>query len=342
MVILGPLRGLDAVRGRVLAATGLWVRPLLRDRGLRVSVVASIGIGFAFAATVLAPRLLLLYGPLILGVPHLLADVRYLIVQPGAHRAPGFRWVVLPLLAGLWLWPSLYLGIASVGAAAMVAPAIGAGAWRRRGVVLAACAAITLVVAYDETASRLAFAHLHNLIAVVFVALLAVRREHLRRGVVPLALFVTAGVALLFGTLEPLTEGALARASRDPSFRELAWGLAPGEDQAVALRIVLFYAFAQSVHYASWLRVIPEQARTRRGVRGFVSSYRALEEELGAPTLLVAAAVMGGLLLWAAVDSWGSRDGYLRLAFFHGPLELAMLAWLFVRGTWLPLEGAPP
>src|SRR6187402_3262273 len=94
-------RTLDGIRAPVLrfAATRIpSLRSAVRSRARRVELIAAGSIAVALVATLLAPALMFLWAPLVLGIPHLVADVRYLVV-----RAPvRVRWrdlVVLGLLA---------------------------------------------------------------------------------------------------------------------------------------------------------------------------------------------------------------------------------------------------
>src|SRR5262245_58494037 len=77
---------LDALRRRALRALGPLARPLMQQPELRIALGLCLNVATALLATLLCPLWLLGLSPLILGVPHLLADVRYLVVRPGFHR----------------------------------------------------------------------------------------------------------------------------------------------------------------------------------------------------------------------------------------------------------------
>ena len=108
-VLLLPL---DRLRGRLLQTLGPLSRPLMMRPELRVALIAATGVLGALLGTLLLPLWMLAISPLVLGVPHLLADVRYLAVRPGLHRRPWLALLVAgPLLlscfgfgmqAGLW------------------------------------------------------------------------------------------------------------------------------------------------------------------------------------------------------------------------------------------------
>jgi hypothetical protein len=115
--------------------------------------------------------------------------------------------------------------------------------------------------------------------------------------------------------------------------------LAPVAHPELAARLVLGFAFAQSVHYAVWVRLVPEEDRVRPGLRSFSSSLRALTTDLGVPFVLVCCLVFVAIALWGAVSVIDARDGYLRLAVFHGPLELGAAALLLLERGRVRLGG---
>src|SRR5687768_256327 len=76
----------DHLRVRLYRLGGPWVAGWTRDRELRASVLGVSAIAVAALLAVVAPVALLALGPIVLGVPRVLADLRYLWVQPGHHR----------------------------------------------------------------------------------------------------------------------------------------------------------------------------------------------------------------------------------------------------------------
>jgi hypothetical protein len=96
--------------------------------------------------------------------------------------------------------------------------------------------------------------------------------------------------------------------------------------------LVLLFGFAQAVHYGVWLRLIPEEDRPQPTPRTFASSFRALRQDLGPWLLGAGAAFATGLAMWAMIDLAQARAGYLRMALFHGYVEVAAAAFLFVEG----------
>ncbi len=307
-----------------------WLGPWIRDREVRVGLNGTMVVFSSLAAAVVAPLWTLALGPLVLGVPHLVADLRYLVMRPALHRRRGF-WVVAGLLGVCAVTADLRWGLV----AAAVAPLVVRGPrWRR---VVAALPAVALLgagwVAWRSTAA--AFAHGHNAVAVVLWFGLAAaaaggRSEGLRRGwwatparLSPVLAFAVGVAAVLGGAFD----GWLAHAPR----HHLA-SLAPGVPAPFSTRLVVLFAFAQAVHYGLWLRVVPEEARHRPSPRSWKASLRALRDDMGAPVLLAAVVLTVAIAVWGLFDLFAARKGYLRLALFHGPMELAVLGVFAVRG----------
>jgi len=187
----------------------------------------------------------------------------------------------------------------------------------------------------------LVFAHAHNFIALALWWSWRPATGGWRFGV-PLA-FLAAGAALWFGGIEP-SSGATAWAPRGMGDDYHLGQLAPGLDEPWALRLVLLFAFAQAVHYGVWLRLIPEEDRPQATPRTFRASFRALEKDFGTILLGGSVVLMLGLAIWATMDLIEARASYLRMALFHGYLELAVAALLFVEGRrgFEATREAPP
>lgn len=304
-----------------------WIAP----RESRVAAVATGGITAALALTAVAPLWLLTLGPLAWGVAHLVADLRYLAVRPGLHRRAG-AWVALGIpvaVAGVTDLGTRAGLVATLGA---VVIARGAPAPRRALALTLAASAWALSLRWPRAAD-LAFAHAHNLLAVAlwWAWRARARRHHL----VPLALFAASVVAILAGALDPLVTALHGWASPSPRLPlgSFLLALAPlPEHLTLARRLVLLFAFAQSVHYLAWVRLIPDEARPSPSPRSFRQSSRALARDLGAALPTAALALAAALVAWATFDVAAARAAYLRVALFHGHLELAAVALLALEG----------
>jgi hypothetical protein len=320
---------LDLLRLRLLKRFGKRIRGFLTNRELRVAWLGTLAVGVAFACTLCAPLWLLALGPIVLGVPHLLSDLRYLVVRPGYHRR-----------ARLWLVIGVPVVAAGLGAGAAVGLLGGVGAslcarTTRTRRALGAAAASSLVAATVAlgAAGNLVFAHVHNAVAVACWVLWRQRRTWSHA--IVLGALVLGSALIASGGVDSVVA---ALPGFDAHARGLGWSallpeLAPGVRGLAAQRLVLLFAFAQSVHYAVWLRLVPDEDRAQPTPRSFRASLRALRADFGAWPLRIACAAALLIAAWALRDVRAARAGYLRLALFHGHLEVAALGLLLLEGT---------
>ncbi len=310
-----PLRFADGVRSRLYRLGAPYLGGLLADRARRVRWLACGAVATSLTLTLVAPLWLLALGPVLLGVPHLLADLRYLVAQPGLHRHGAASWAAaLPLVAVGFGAPA-FVGLLSVVPLAL----LPAGQAPRKLLALGAWLALTLLALRFEFTFLLVFLHLHNLVALGFWWAWQPRTR--ATWWVP-ALVLAALVLLLSGAADGVVT----------AFGTFVATHAPGLPPRLAGRLVLTFAFLQSLHYAVWLRLVPEDARVRRAPRPFLASWAALQRDLGRPLLVAGAALALVVAAWGAFDLAQAREGYLRLATFHGYLELAAAAFFFVAG----------
>jgi len=324
-MLLGPA---DRVRHAVYRALGPWAGAWASNRERRIAWLGVALVLLALAATVTVPLWMLALGPIVFGVPHVVADVRYLVVRPGYHRRlPLVVAAGAPLAVGAATGDVVWAMIAAAGALF-----VARTSWPRRLTGLTVAITLAVVCARLPGYAELAFAHLHNLIALALWWAYRPRRTCLHA--IPLLLFSALSLALLCGMAEPVlaTAGTLAGPEGASSLRAHLRSLAPFAGPELGFRLVLAYAFAQAVHYAVWLRLVPEEDRAREAPRSFTSSWRALREDLGLTSLAIAFALALGVAVWAAVSLAEARTGYLRFAVFHGQLEVVAAALLWSEG----------
>lgn len=309
------------------------MRPLIRNRALRVVFVGTLLVSLGMFLALWVPFWLLALGPILLGVPHVVSDIRYIVARPGLHRR---RLLVIlagvPLLAGAATGDVVFAFLSALAALWLT----DGSSWRRTAGTVVVVGLAGLALRYASTANLL-FAHAHNFIA---VGLWWVWRKRGPLHLVPVALFVGGALFLLFGPLGwAFGEGSLFfTAPSGMGIGYYADSLAPGVAPELALRLILLFAFAQSVHYTIWLRLIPEDDRPQATPRTFAATYRALKGELGGWLLAGAALVAAAVGVWALFDLLAARAGYLRAAIFHGHIELIALALVWMAGR--PADGA--
>ena len=327
---------LDALRRSIFcfSAKRPALRPYVVDKEMRITTVCLGQAALASAGALVFPSLLLVLGPLLLGIPHVASDVRYLVLRRPYSRVFGYSVVGFSIaLFGLRLIETAHLGderfaeveLALVMAWLCVSVSL-APAGPRRTCVLMGTLALGYLALGDPTLSRVIFAHAHNAIAiVVWYALFRPRRPS---SLLPLAYITLLASGLFwFGGHVPEPVGF-------PEYFDLhieaaaAW-LAPGVASEHQLGLVLSYTFLQSVHYAIWLVLLPLDAHRSRGSATFSMSLKTAWRDFRGWGLGIIAFGMLALSVAAVFDPLTTSAVYLFVTPFHGYLELAVLAaWL--------------
>jgi hypothetical protein len=320
------LDGVDAARARILKRAARLCAPFIRDRDRRLLAIALVSCACALAATALAPGYALLLGPVILGVPHLVFEARYLFFQHERLRRAALVAVValqsIAVFAGI--------GIYTLGLACALAMAVTEGLTTTRGrVLLAASTAVQIAALVGPDWSRFALLHLHNCIALG--TWLIWRRRPTRVSIAVVACVVVGVAAILAGAFDDLS---LRRPASDQVFSltHLTDAVAVGFGGAWRHRLLLFFCFTQAVHYAIWLRLIPEEARERATPRSWRASWLAFKRDSGANVarfaVIAATTVPIAALLAGAVRT---RALYVTASEFHATVEVVLLCAVFAQ-----------
>jgi hypothetical protein len=328
------------------------LRPLLLKKDRRIPALL---LGHALLAAVLAllaPTFLLIVGPLLLGVPHLVSDLRQLVLKPTLPRLARGLFLVgsAALLAaraandsGVWRASRLEPALASallLGAIALASP--GARASRAVVATLVALPLVGSALVWPRE-SQLLLGHAHNVVALLLWAALYSRTARAARVATAVALAIVALGAIFM--LSPLAWFGFQHGAQSCfGLHSLAAAdtLAPGvTSTSLALGIVVSFAFLQSVHYAVWLHAIPQAATRGDASLTFRMSFRALRADLGSVGLTVCVGLALLVPCAGLVAPLVTKSLYLSLASFHGYLELAAAALFFVRG-YGPLGASQP
>ncbi|MCA9717719.1 MAG: hypothetical protein H6713_05695 [Myxococcales bacterium] len=324
-IAVSAVAPVDWLRRRWLRLLGPLARPLMVRRELRVALLATCAIASAATATLLIPLWILALGPIVWGIPHLLGDLRYLVIQPGFHRRAAL-WLAagVPILATA-LGADVLFGFLGAAGAVLVSRA-GAG---RKLLGLVTVGALAAALAACGGARDIVFAHAHNLVAVLLWW--AWRPRTTRLHWLPLALYVGVSALLLSDLALALAAGGLSRALGPLDHVYQVARLSPGLSGSLATRLVLLYAFAQTIHYVVWLVLLPDDDRARVTPPTFAGSVRGLWRDVGGAVVIVTTILCCGLAVWAVLDLMAANHGYFRMARFHGHLELAAAAALWME-----------
>jgi len=326
---------LDRVRGRtygyLLRVPGTRQIVARKDRRVALLVVLSSLLAFALAA--LVPTFSLIVAPLLLGVPHLAADYRYLIVRPrwpavvlwltlvGSLVILGFRALELFTHRSLGAWE---VSVALVWCGAMVAAARQAPVLER-GLAVLALAVVAVLGLTDPDVTRLVFGYAHNLVA---IGLWLFMFKGARKSAFwPLGTITLGALLLLLGGDRWLAFGQSSLGLGELSAVEL---FALPSVSGAGVGVITSFAFLQSVHYAIWLHVIPAEQLPGNRTTSFAQTVAGLRSDLGFAAIAVIGLltlVTAGGLLFAPEQT---RQSYTSLSTFHGYMELAIALYAFL------------
>lgn len=312
-MIAAVARLLDGVRApvlRVAIATSPRLRRAAQSRAYRLELFAVLGLCGALLGALIAPALLFVWGPLVLGVPHVVADVRYLVLQPGGLRMRDLA-IAAPLVASIWL-PTPAVG----GLAALIAIALTPRRSARWFLTFAVAGSLWIAAVASPTIATYVLLHGHNVVAIGIAGAILVRG---RAGFTLIAGAAVGASLILAGAFDPLAVALPSQISTYVLPDDIAWS------PLACARISLAFVFLQGLHYVTWLRLVPEAQRARAGMRGFVSGLRALEADFSRVGVVCLAVLATSLIAIGAFDDLWARAIYLSLASFHAFLELAFL-----------------
>ena len=285
-----------------------WLRPVVIDKDRRVAAHAAIlVVGAAFVALAV-PVVPLVCAPLVLGVPHLASEVRWLVVRA---RLPVAFQIGLAGVA---------LALATVAATDHV---------RAEGALGLSCIALAAGIAVHRASARWTLAAL----AAAAPAAAAAASASSTAVAVAVRDLVIASHGLVTFAMWSLVFRRSRRFALPASFA-LAVGLLA---VSVVRGPLVAMAFLASVHYAAWLILIPSDAARGAGTPTFRMSFAGWKRDLGVP-FLAGAAVVALVIAGAAIAKGAApaRDIYLVGARFHVWLEAAMACLLVARRRSAP------
>jgi len=318
----------------------------VRDRGLRLGVLAVGHMVSALALTLLAPLWLLLLGPIVLGVPHVASDVRYLIVRP-VIRLPrvGLAMIFVPLAAMTVLRVMPLIGFPTIANQSAIEVGLGALAITcavscarttpsLRVLFIGLALALGVVGVWLGHTAALVIAHLHNLVAFGFWLAIYRSEAPLSRVLAIAALYLGIMALIVGGALDAILFGTTSGAAAHLDLDYMARSVATGVDPTLAMRLVASYAFAQAMHYVIWIRLVPQRMDPRPAPPTFARTVSRLRDDFGRVGLVLLVVVsLAFPLATLAFDALDVRYVYLLVIVAHGWLELAMFAALGVQAT---------
>ena len=357
---------LDHLRASFLRSTtsSLRLRSLFLSRSSRIAFLFALSFLMSLGTSVFFPLWVLIAGPVIYGIPHLFASLRYVPETLGEankksqhhlRNAAGFGFLAIALyrvLAGTALSPTIaakiqhFESVTVLNTVPIELPAVlllvlllcaGAISQHRvllRGLLLTAGFTYLSFTLPLWTAGALILAH--NFVAFVYWIRATREPASQRVAVVATLIFIAAHAAIFAGAFDGLY--ALHTPTAEVSWAELDYatigrGIAPwSENYRLWFHSVVAYAFGQSMHYFVWLKAIPDQVNPSAVPTSFRQSLAKLKQEFGLPLYRITLGiVVAALMAWGLMHYTQARVLYFCAAAFHGYFEIAGL--FFLRKT---------
>jgi hypothetical protein len=367
--LLQALSLFDFFRARALrftASSGL-LRALFINRAWRLACLFTLSYCLYFALALTIPLWVLLMGPLLFGVPHILASLRYVspMVPSTEHRrripdralmiSLGAIYILMamlrlltPTLARISFQFAVHSDLLEV--IGLIAVTAIIAIWVRRYHQAAIASQLLIFLGSSGVAGLLLWTSLryplwtltalafgHN--AVAFFYWFIRTRTRAERWIVgyALTLFIIAHVLILGGYLDSVIFFSLSYFGESILHGHFALDSAYDTISSLTfspemmVRLIVAYALGQSLHYFVWMKAIPDQYHGAEMPTSFRQCYKYLKQDFGKWVLVAACAViavyLGATIL---IDSAAARSTYLLGASFHGYLEIAGLSfWIF-------------
>ncbi len=356
---------LDSLRSRILRRSlrSSILREMFSNRTYRLGTSFLVATLFATFFSVAAPLWMLLIGPLVYGVPHIVSSLRYFHYRAGGAQKRNwtgrggasrvFRASHFPIVVLLWVflyrllftwngfgmgqgqlseWKgSTFIELGATGTTFVVAAALYQKRFRQwlKGAFF--LGAFSWVFVHDPSRTLGAMVLLHNFVAFPYWIGAASPGPERRVAWAALALTWVLTAAIMTGGFEALHRWF--DPSMDLGFAQMAAKdigrlILPGSsDPRTALRACTALALGQSLHYFVWLKAVPDQYHYHPVPTSFRQSLRLLEKDFGRAWIVFFCLLSGVVLTgWALVSLGEARRVYFALASFHGYLEIAGLA----------------
>ncbi len=342
---------LDLWRSQILKWTMKlnFFRQLVLSRPRRILFLSLLALVLYLGVSLFYPLWLLLLGPILWGVPHLIASLRYNVK---ASFAMSQVKKVIILQTAIWLcvfayrlaidhfhqtlfWsevPLLFEGCSLVFA--FIAQAF---LLKRFSLMMYfyffLYSVLILMTFYQPVSTALFLLIGHNYVPLIaWYKSCQTKKDFQVFSLISVSyiglslILITGGFQFLYAYLTPQSSIAFLNWNfadiTDPYGAQIA-------DSAFWFRVVSLYAFSQSFHYFLWLKAIPENGQSQQFPPSFKSSFGRLSSDFGAGSLYVMVVlILAGLAYWLFFEFQVARVIYFAVASYHGFMEFSMLPFL--------------
>lgn len=321
---------------------------LFFNRSLRVFLLFSMALAVYLIAALFVPLWVLLVGPILWGVPHLVSSLRYstnnlkITKKLSVQKTHLLLWLfvfiyrffndVIEYPLPLSQFPLLVEGLALLTATLVQIYFVKQNFFKNL-LSLFFVGGLLLCTYFYPINTALVVLIGHNYLPLYYWWQSCHTNSDKKIFAISSALFLLASLAIYFGWFM----GLYSMVSPQGQITFLNWDYSEVISPFVTenynyefwFRIVSLYAFSQAIHYFIWLKAIPENHQKQKHPPSFKTSWLNLQGEFGAGSVEVFVVFcLIGLALWGFLEFQSARTFYFSLASYHGFMELSAIGFL--------------
>lgn len=344
------LAKIDLLRSKILKESLKFpfFRSLFLSRSERILVLFFAASLFYLLVCSFFPLWVLLIGPILWGVPHLVSSLRYTALsfnEKSRKKLFNFQfslWIlvfVYRLTVDIWQYPLLLSGYPLLfeSLCLILSFLYQIYLYRRVNIKILTSTvlfSILITCTYFYPIQTALFALIgHNYLPLIPWYQSCQDKKDRKVFFIASISYISLSLMIYFGVLDIVYKFIAPSGSIDFlnwDYSEVISPFVTGEfDYQFWFHIVVLYAFSQAIHYFIWMKAIPENHQVKQHPPSFQWSLNKLSSDFGSSTLMLLFTVAGGsILMWFFFEYQTARLVYFALASYHGFMEISTIPFL--------------
>jgi hypothetical protein len=347
---------LDIQRSRVLKffLQSSLLRRLFCSRAHRLQAMFLLAVLIYLPLALFVPLWVLVIGPILYGIPHILASMRFLHYGISTQRQLkdkktqfksfhflGFIWLLVTGTRLLLDHGLVKMPFNLPEMAALAVTFLGLTLIYRKNLMALLKSALILVplIFFSwnfplQTAGTLILAH--NFVAFIYWYFAAKSSSEKKVVLFSTGLFLLINALIFYGSFDFLYSYLTPQGSHSWAqleYSSLGQMIAPWSDSyQLWFHCVVAYAFGQALHYFIWMKAIGDEHAPSEVPTSFRASHRLWQNDLSRTAFIVSGViVLAGISMWTLTSLPLARSLYFSIAAYHGYLEISALGFLKAR-----------
>lgn len=342
---------LDLFRSMLLKETlrVSFFRQLFLSRSTRILILSLVALSFYFSVSLFFPLWVLLIGPILWGVPHIISSLRYntlfssdLSTRKNLMLVQSIIWLIVfsyRIAIDIYnvklifsSYPLVFESICLMVSFVLHIYFSKFVSWKSFLFFPLFCALMFSTYLYPiETGLILLIGH--NYIPLYSWFQSCQNRSDLKVFFGVSFIYIALSLAIFFGAFDSIystfsPQGHIGFLNWDYADLVTAFG-GTSADYQFWFHVVCLYAFSQAMHYFFWMKAIPENYQLQEHPPSFRWSLNRLSTEFGSSSIyLMISLVLLGLAYWLFFEFQMARLVYFSIASYHGFMELSALPFL--------------